>query len=51
MDVRQKRAERLREAAISEIKAIARQQMAEQGQAALSLRPRSRLALSPERWG
>src|SRR5262245_45041432 len=33
----QKRAERLREAAIAEIKAIARQQMAEQGQAALSL--------------
>ncbi|MEO7913527.1 MAG: TetR/AcrR family transcriptional regulator [Roseiflexaceae bacterium] len=33
----QKRAERLREAAITEIKAIARRQMAEQGQAALSL--------------
>jgi AcrR family transcriptional regulator len=33
----QKRAERLREAAISEIKATARRQMAEQGQAALSL--------------
>jgi AcrR family transcriptional regulator len=33
----QKRAERLREATMSEIKAIARQQMAEQGQAALSL--------------
>ena len=37
MSMHQKRAERLREAAISEIKAIARQQMAEQGQAALSL--------------
>src|SRR5581483_8391775 len=32
-----KRAERLRDAAINEIKAIARQQMADQGQAALSL--------------
>lgn len=33
----QTRAERLREATITEIKAVARQQMAEQGQAALSL--------------
>ena len=37
MTMPQKRAERLREAAIAEIKAIARRQMAEQGQAALSL--------------